>query len=668
MDMTSPHPAESASLEPEGRARRSAGAGPWRVRWSRTPAETATAVLTGHDGWVWALCPVSVGGATLLAAADDHGVRLWDPATGQVRRALDCGPAWAKTLCTVEVDGTTLLAVGTETDGDHGSVRLWDPATGALRPLTDHDRDGVQALCSVDADGRPLLAAAGYDVELIDARTGAPGRALGASVGPETDPANNVSAVCPVEVAGRTLLATTGTNGSEGRVELWDPATGDRVRRLDGNAGWTLALSAVPVAGRTLLAVGHAAVGHSGPRNVIRLWDPATGRLERDLDRLESMPTQVCPAVVDGRTLLAVGHDDGAVRLWNPVTGECERVFEGHTRPVRAVCVVDVAGRTLVASGSQDGSIRLWDPSGGPDTPAPPPDYPDQVEAVVGLDGPGPARLATLSRRGPVRLWSTATGSAGRVLDASGDARAICRVERGGRDLLAVTTQVGDDSTLRLWDPDGEEPALTLRSGPGAFRITCTAELDGRTVLVAAGRTPRIWDLDTGQPGEPMKPRFGLLYAMCPIDVEGSTLIAVAGNDTLLLWDPRTDQPPRSLPGRAEYTVAVCAVEAGGRWLLASAGDDNMVWLWDPASGEPVHALAGHTGTVQTVFPVRLGERSLLASGGDDRAVRLWDPATGELLDTIPVQHRITSGTHASGALAVGLEAGVLTLGLADPF
>ena len=83
--------------------------------------------LEGHQGWVNAVCTVTVDGRDLLATgSDDQTVRLWDPATGRQHAILEGHQGPVKAVCAVTVGGRDLLASG----GVDQTVRLWDPATG----------------------------------------------------------------------------------------------------------------------------------------------------------------------------------------------------------------------------------------------------------------------------------------------------------------------------------------------------------------------------------------------------------------------------------------------------------------------------------------------------------------------------------------------------------
>ena len=62
-------------------------------------------------------------------------------------------------MCAVTVNGRDLLASG----GDDGTVRIWDPATGEQRAALQGHQDWVRAVCAVTVDGRDLLASGGDD-------------------------------------------------------------------------------------------------------------------------------------------------------------------------------------------------------------------------------------------------------------------------------------------------------------------------------------------------------------------------------------------------------------------------------------------------------------------------------------------------------------------------
>jgi WD40 repeat protein len=69
--------------------------------------------------------------------------------------------------------------------------------------------------------------------------------------------------LCAVKVGGRTLLAS---GGNDDTVRLWDPATGEALRGLEGHTGTVRTLCPVELGGQTLLAFG-------GNDRTVRLWD-----------------------------------------------------------------------------------------------------------------------------------------------------------------------------------------------------------------------------------------------------------------------------------------------------------------------------------------------------------------------------------------------------------
>ena len=109
---------------------------------------------------------------------------------------------------------------------------------------------------------------------------------------------------------------------------------------------------------------------------------------------------------------------------------------------------------------------------------------------------------------------------------------------------------------------------------------------------------------------------------------------------------------------------AVCPVTVAGQPLLASGGGDGTVRIWDPATGQQRAMLEGHQGGVNAVCPVTVAGEALLASGGDDRTVRIWDPATGTCTLAVPIHHAGLAIVSIDGLLAIGLDAGILTISL----
>jgi WD40 repeat protein len=396
--------------------------------WDPGTGQLARA-LDGRTGWVTALCTVYVDGRELLATAGyDATVCLWDPATGRRERLLTGLTRPVTGLGAVPTGTRTLLAAASE----DSTVRLWDPATGECAQVLTGHTDWVRGACGLPVGGRHLLASAGDDgtVRLWDPATGQPERVI--------DGAGPVAGLCGVAAGGSTVLASTGRDGA---VRLWDPATGDRRRSLDGHTAAVTGVCEVPVAGRRLLA-------SASDDSTIRLWEPETGRPVRVLAGDHPAVTAICAVPGTGGDRLASASD--TLRLWDPATARIDRVL-GHLRWVTAVCTVPVAeGRHLLASADEDGVVRLWDPVAGAlerELRC----HHAATTAVCAVPLGGRHLLASASADHTVLLWDPESGARVWALHGhTAPVTGLCVVGASGRELLASTSS---DRTVRLWDP-----------------------------------------------------------------------------------------------------------------------------------------------------------------------------------------------------------------------
>ncbi len=83
----------------------------------------------------------------------------------------------------------------------------------------------------------------------------------------------------------------------------------------------------------------------------VQLWDPATGEV------VASFSGQRCVVFApDGRTLAMAS--DRTVKLWDPITGQERMTLRGHLGGIE--CLVFSPDSKTLATGSQDGAVLVW--------------------------------------------------------------------------------------------------------------------------------------------------------------------------------------------------------------------------------------------------------------------------------------------------------------------
>jgi WD40 repeat protein len=422
------------------------------------------------------------GGAARKDGVEIGDVRLWDVETGKERGAL-APPLAGVFALAFSPDGKTLVT-GAKTN----VVQVWDVDTGKERRRLSGHLAWVRTL-ALAGDGK-TLATGSYDrtVRLWD---------LGANESEQVLRGHG-DWVCAVALGPTFPVIASG--GGDGSIKLWNAKTGAALTTLKGHAGSVVALAFSPKA--KLLASGS--------------WDEAKGTGELKVWDLEPGPKELtekfnlqghgkgvtCVAFSpDGRTLASGGADQKII-LWDPATGKQQREIAAHRAVVR--CLAFAPDGQKLASGGNDNLIHLWDAQTGKELPTTKPR--EKVLQVAPLEGhtapvlglafaADSLSLASASADQTVKLWDVATGTPRTTLRGhSGVVFGVAFSPKG--ESLASG---GWDGTVKLWDPVTGAERFTFSGHTGPVRAVAFAA-DG--LMLASGSHDRIVRLWRAAPPE----------------------------------------------------------------------------------------------------------------------------------------------------------------------
>jgi WD40 repeat protein len=287
-------------------------------------------VLKGHKVDVVCL-DISRDGRLAVSGGNDNLAIVWDLRTGEQLRRLEGiqGKVWGVSL---SPDGKQVL-VGTQS----GNLSLHEVGTGKVVRSFARQTKAVRCV-SFLSDGKRAVTA-NYDlfVRLLDVENTKELKQFAGHTG------NQLSlATSPND---RYALTGGGVKGTRGAF-LWDIEKGEKVHELGGHGERILGCA---------FSTDSKTCATSSWDGKIRIWDVATGQLLRTLTATTRLFGLAFSP--DGKTL-AAGEESGAVTLWDHTTGKAIRTLEGHTKAISQVRYSQ-DGKVLI-SGSKDGTVRVW--------------------------------------------------------------------------------------------------------------------------------------------------------------------------------------------------------------------------------------------------------------------------------------------------------------------
>jgi WD40 repeat protein/serine/threonine protein kinase len=651
---------------------------------------------------------------------EKSAVHVWDLRTGQLMFSTLGEPLKFQAVG-ISADGRVVAAGGDQFDP---TIWVWDVLSGTLLSRftwhTNVDRDrlsaGIEAV-ALSPDGRHAASASndgGMAVWQTDTgelvRTLIPGGSGG-----------GYGSRVTFDESGQRLICW---EGGTRRLRVWDTGTWEPARTIEFGGGSHARLSGD---GRFALVDDQFAR--------LEVWRPATGERVSSCRRHDQWATDAFAVSGDGR--LALSHRHGVVTVWEPATGRCLRSLSGHDGIVSAVALS--ADSRVGISGSLAGTVRVWDlPPAGPRSPA---SYvrhrsadelseraaavsvlvdrahelirarrwAEAAEAVRAARAvPGyrrdrrllelwtslghhgwPTELtgARLAHELPGDMWAISGDGRVAVARTPGTFQAMAWATSSGRRIGSLDGHRGSISGL-VCTPDGRLGATGC--GDGQVRVfelaTCTQRHrlcqpsqvhdvtisdDGQLVVSTDYWRMWTWRLRHGLPlmlawrdAVELGPGDGLAIKQTVLSADAGTVLAATDGGVwvwetshgrlrhvfegsseialsvdgrtallsgrggqLLVCDPVSAHVHRSLDN-VEPSTAL-AISADGRYGHVGAASGS-IRVWDLTAGQLLHTLTGHTSRVTQL--VCLSGGRFVVSASHDGTARLWDPRAGRAL------------------------------------
>jgi WD40 repeat protein/serine/threonine protein kinase len=415
-------------------------------------------------------------------------------------------------------------------------------------------------------------------------------------------------------------------------ITLWDAATDWTPRTFQGKPetfGNAIALSP----NGSVFATGNVFEAKGNQRQVITLWDAATGKPLRrgPAGRSANVSMGALAFTPDGKKLFW-GDKDKSINLWDLETDQVQPfgTHEGYLTGVR----FDPMGR-WIASVSWDGTIKLWDRESH-----------REVRELRSLSNtkevafsPNGRYLAAGTESG-ARLWDLTRPDNPREIELKGQRNATAFLVSFSPDSQHLAAS--SSNTLRLWEVERGEALATLRGHSN--QVFGGAFLDGGRILASGSedRTVMLWNVTQALNELDELTVHSDSVESLVFTPDGQTIVSGGHGGRIRKWDVATGRQlaPLSLPD-VRSPVQSLAISRDGRILA-----DTRVGLWDLKTGrllelESEERISSSVVLSAAAFSPVQAIVAMVRPG----TIRLWDSTTGSLLRSlkIPPEHDANS-------------------------
>lgn len=463
-----------------------------------------------------------------------------------------------------------------------------------------------------------------------------------------------------LDPSGRYMVAGT----TEGRIHLWDLATGSELWATRGTHIWLESVVFSPDGLRVITGDSHGC---------LNMWDAADGRfLTGFTAQLERGRLREVALGAHGR--LATVGDDGRVCVWQlepyrivPLW-QHEPFDEGEPEWQRLNAVAFHPDGHLLAVAGEQKNIYLLDAETG-----------ELLDVLSGHENyiwalafsPNGRDLASCGEDNTVRIWNLETGTCcailhdhtntpltlafnqdGTLLASGGIDKSIClwnveagtlykRMEGHYRWVRVVffsqiegTEQLlsaGDDKTIRFWDIERGEVIASRQGTQFGVRLLAASSNGTQLAISRENLTVSLQDITGTTAGFDLEYHFNSWVRAMAFSPNGEQL-AVAHENHIIVFDSASGKPIQQFQGYPDQEfIWSLDYTPDNRYLVCGGGDETKyVTLWDTKSWARRDIPDSHA---RWILQAKSSPDSrLLATAGDEGSIKLWSIETGELL------------------------------------